>query len=361
MRNSLHQAGSSAPVIATALEVLRLRRQWPRLNFSGACSIKRLASFGFSEEQAMTAWLAEAPDEQRAYERSKISTAARTGAIPVAPALLPALLSSHAATSPATAWAAGLEAALPKQVPSCSPVKLLTRAFCESSYLAAYDRIPAPTHAYMLLEKVHRLCRLFAALKDGSDAEWAMAETDAFFDRLQCGIGSRRGHLGDVGKVATRLWSSEAILKLDCCEYEFCHVLNEVLRRDVAGEMLDSAVLVARGINRLAMRPSRQRQPMQLRSQHHLPRRRYSEGPACLVRARQEVPHRHVCGQLVHPRRGGQVPVPSGGEHRQGAHALGLSLSGAELHPRQLSAAGGRLLPQRARVPLAAGLRADGG
>jgi hypothetical protein len=227
MRDSLHKAGSSSPIIATALEVLRLRKQWPRLSFGGACCIKRLASFGFSEEQAMAAWLAEAPDELKAYERLMATQAARAGAPPVVP------------TSPSAPWPANAAGA----------AQIKTKTFRASNYLAAYDRIPAPTHAYMLLEKVHKLCRLFAALKDGSDSKSAAIEADAFFDRLQCGLDSKRGHLGDVGKVATRIWSSEAILKLDRGEYEFCHALNEVLRRDQAGEMLDCAVLIARGIN----------------------------------------------------------------------------------------------------------------
>jgi hypothetical protein len=123
-----------------------------------------------------------------------------------------------------------------------------TKAFSECAYLAAYKRIAAPTQTYELLAKIHSLCRLFVASKRGMQCE-----ADDFFNRLQCKIDSRHGHLANPGLAATRMWSTVEILYITGAragQYEFCHLLNQVLRDDVPGPMLDCAVLVARAINR---------------------------------------------------------------------------------------------------------------
>ena len=124
----------------------------------------------------------------------------------------------------------------------------MTKAFSECAYLAAYKRIAAPTQTYELLAKIHSLCRLFVASKGGMECE-----ADDFFNRIQCKIDSRRGHLANSGLAATRMWSTVEILHITgprAGQYEFCHLLNQVLRDDIPGPMLDCAVLVARAINR---------------------------------------------------------------------------------------------------------------
>ena len=134
------------------------------------------------------------------------------------------------------------------------------RRFDRSEYLDSYKRAAKPKQAYELLPKVHNLIQAFArkhwtAVSTAVSTEEAVRKrADDFFNVLQRCIDSKNGQLALPGLAATRMWSCAGVLELDQQgappkEYEFCGIINDTIRRDEPGSMLDWAAEIARAIN----------------------------------------------------------------------------------------------------------------
>lgn len=150
----------------------------------------------------------------------------------------------------------------PATAPTSSPrtggartTTLETKLFSQSAFITAYNKAKDASsykQMYEILPHIHMLIRKFAQFKGTSSESIA----DNFFDKLQCGIDAKGGQLAQVGRAVVRIWSSSAVVKLDGQEYEFCTILNSVLRRDEMGDMLDHAAVISRAINRVCVNQS---------------------------------------------------------------------------------------------------------